>query len=162
MEDFYKTISQRIIQQYGSFEEPDYSFVLQEQEANPYSHLILELSKIADDIAEDTDLNYSVSLSFVIKLRSQSYLLLLSLVGRYGVLGRISRTADLVCIVPFQDARLLTPSEKQIVDILNSHQVVILSKSELTSRVPLRISGIDSESVTIYNALFSENPITWI
>jgi hypothetical protein len=142
----------RCREKYGSLSSPDFSFVEQFAERNPYSHLMGLLVKFVG-VSDDTDTNDDVSFSYLLQKDEQQWSLQLSMVGPYGLLIRVAEPAGEVLIPAGGD---LNDVERRIVELLRSEGIQLLDRRILEEPIALRLYNAEPEETRLYQALFAD------
>lgn len=147
-ENLKEKIINDIFFSYKSIDNPNFHFIFKRQ--NWYNELIFDVKKIYHNIIDLTDLNYDVSKSIEIKDRqnSKKIYLYLSFVGRYSFLLIGGNVFDNNCSRNNKLAKLLY--------ILRRNNIILLSKEELLSILPLCINFDENlNHPTVLSLLFS-------
>ncbi|MGH3800347.1 MAG: hypothetical protein ACRDTD_09495 [Pseudonocardiaceae bacterium] len=139
---------------YGKLDEPDFSFVQEATDSRPYEDVIREVVTTLDLTYEEySDPNDDVSFEYHLSRDDESWALELSMVGPFAAVARIGDGWDSILV---QSDPNLSELERQLLAILRSHNLQILSKEELEQPVPLRLFNTDPGNVRVYQALFSD------
>lgn len=137
-----------IYSSYKSIDIPNFHFLLERE--NWYSDLLLRIKNIIGEINDSTDLNYDVSKSIEIvnKQDSENIYLYLSLVGQYSFLMRNNIVLDNDTV----NNNLI----KKIMHLTQENNIILLSKSELLSMLPVCIKFDENLfTSTVLGVLFS-------
>ena len=142
----------RCQEKYGSLSSPDFSFVEQSAERNPYSGLMRLLVKFLK-LIDNTDTNDDVSFSYLLQKDERQWSLQLSMVGPYGLLMRVAEPSGEILTSASRD---LGDVERRIVDLLRSEGVQLLDRHTLEEPIALRLYNTEPEETRLYQALFTD------
>lgn len=143
-------IREEALKCYHSFDEPDFSFVEKVHSRNPYINISNSLERVFD-LDENTDVNDDVCFSYLLSKSQWSWLLQLSMVGRYSILKFASEENLSLDIEHQIEVRKI---EKSICEVLSENGIVILSK-EIAQAVLVPGNAFWNEG-TVYQLLFSD------
>lgn len=148
----HAAILKAIEERYGSLEHPNYAFVAELVDDQPFAELVTAISNVVD-VEETTDVNDDVSFRYLLADEARRWTLDLSMVGPYGLLMRLAPSL----IVVTDDSALGT--ELEIVRLLQQAGISLLSRTTLESPLPFRRLGAETEHATIYHALISDESL---
>lgn len=137
-----------VFSSYKDVDKPNFRFVLERQDW--YNGLILNIRSIYCNVNDLTDFNYDISKSIEIDDRqnSKNLYLYLSLVGKYAFL--------LINNTVFNNNYVNNYQLIKLVYFLQENDIILLSKDELLSRLPICINfDEDSHLSTVLSILFS-------
>jgi len=153
-----KKIDLAILKSYGSEEVPNFAFVQKRYDKGFYSAVVNDL--ISNFLVkENTDLNDDICVSLLLRKDTDSWNLLLSLVGKFAVLLRLPQQEESqksIIVAPHSDRNLLIPGEKSILGILKKNNVSLLAKDTLEIRRRFVLHNVDSEDTCLYHILFTD------
>jgi hypothetical protein len=142
----------RCQEKYGSLSSPDFSFVKQSVERNPYSGLMGQLVKFLE-VIDNTDTNDDVSFGHLLQKNERQWSLQLSMVGPYGLLMRVAEPSGEILT---SASRGLSDVERRIVDLLRLEGVQLLDRQTLEEPIALRLNNAEPEETRLYQALFTD------
>jgi hypothetical protein len=142
----------RCEEKYGSLSSPDFSFVGQSAERNPYSGVMELLGRFLE-VVDNTDTNDDVSFSYLLQKDERQWSLQLSMVGPYGLFMRVAEPSGVVLTSSSGD---LSEVERRIVDLLRSQGVQLMDRTTLEVPIALRLSNTEPEETRLYQALFTD------
>ena len=137
---------------YGSLDEPDYSFVEQVVQDQPYARLVRALSELAK-VEETTDVNNDVSFRYVLHRGGESWGLNLSMVGPYGLVLRLGPEREVLTDEPVEG------DELRILRLVKDAGITLLSRKALVDRIPFQLLGDETGHATLYQALIGDDPL---
>jgi hypothetical protein len=144
----------RIKEMYGTFDEPNFSFVMEAIRSRPYEDVISEVvTTLGLAFEEYNDPNDDASFQYQLSRGSESWAVELSMLGPFAVVARIGDGWDRILV---KNDPNFSKVEHQILAILHSHGLQPLSKEELEQPVPLSLFNTDPDNVCVYQALFSD------
>jgi len=149
-------VLRHVIEKYRSLEKPDFHWVREEYERDPFAALRAALGS-RFDVADVTDLNSDVSFAYDLKPieGDGKWTLRLSMVGPYATLVRHQpRTPSETIVDGPADAR--SPFESLVLEACASAEYELLSRDVLRLPVKLRLFETSPERVRVYQALFSD------
>ncbi|MEQ9345462.1 MAG: hypothetical protein RIG26_03370 [Thalassospira sp.] len=150
MSELLSCIREEALRRYHSFDEPNFSFVEKTHARNPYINILNSLER-EFDLDENTDVNDDVCFSYFLSKSQWSWLLQLSMVGRYSILKFVSE-ANLSLDIEHQiEVRKI---EQSISEVLIENGIVILSK-EIAQEVLVPENEFWDDG-TVYQLLFSD------
>ena len=139
-------IQKDISESYGSFEEPNWSFVAKRYSKDPYQSIIKKLHQLGE-IEETTDLNDDCSLA--IYLYYLRITLRLSLVGGYACIHNEKGT------ILARDDLKSSIQGKKIIQLLSTEEIILLTEKELERQIKF-----ENELLPLYAVLFSSDELT--
>jgi hypothetical protein len=155
----YNEILATIESKYHSLVEPDFAFVKQALDKDPFKDLrqILEQTFILDDYTDPND-----DVSFVYNLHTaqgavETWSLWLSMVGPYALFikhqaGTVKNVIDLHSDTPCAE-------EELVVNVCGQFHLILLDRAMLSKPVPLKLFVTEPENVTVFQALFSDRDL---
>ncbi len=143
-----------LLEAYGSFEMPNFSFVERRAKRKPYEKLLQTLSKMFD-VTDQTDFNYAVCLSLLISLDEKSWVLDLSLVGPFAVFLRVEDRKGAHACKLLNEENFTAEESKLSVEIEKAG-LLLMKKTDLEMPVAMPMSLAVPEDVAVYHALFSD------
>ena len=144
----------RIKEVYRSLDEPNFSFVMEATRKRPYEDVISEVVTTLGLASEEyNDPNDDVSFQYHLSRGDENWAVELSMLGPFAVVARIGEGWDRVLI---QNDSSLSELERQLLAILRSYGLRLLSREELEQPVPLRLFNAEPGDVRVYQALFSD------
>ena len=148
-----ESIRTAILSKYGSLTEPRFDFVQAALDADEYRDLVQDLQS-SFEIIEDTDPNDDVSFGLLLRGAHGSFVLRLSMIGRYAAFLRIDQhnRSQLV------DAAA-APEERRVLEALRQFQIEPLDQATLSVRIPLELSNTTSATCRLYQALFMDTDV---
>lgn len=146
-----------LLEKYRSLTQPDYRFVYEVLEQEPYRAVIAQL-RTRFDIDEDTDVNVDVSFGYALRRSGRLWGLQLSMVGPFAVFWRVVDAEHLMPIGP--DDCDVSTDEQFVRQILNENHISLLDPAILKERVPFRRVNEDEPSSTLYQCLFTD--LDWL
>ena len=148
-------IRSAIVEQFGSLSEPDYSFVVGEWSKDPYRILIVSLEEefsVKDLAQPGADLSHWLELAEKTDEPSRAtyYYLRLSMVGRFAVLTRLTRSGPV--LAREADGR----AERWIIEKVVSRGIELLPREVLERPIPLCVVSRLASEICVFNALFDD------
>ena len=139
------TLYNDIINAFGSFDQPDWSFVEKRYARNPYGILIIGMSHIAQ-VEETTDVNDDWSVVLSLTIDGEGLCVRLSLVGKYACVSDSEGV--------FLSAEDLTNqrSGSKVCRLLKEKHVELLEVDTLRMKIKF-----GNEQLTLYEILFSSD-----
>ncbi len=154
MNELINYIVDKIIEVYGSLEEPTYQFTHITVQDSPYKYIISELEK-RYSIADIMDNNDDVSFIYKIKHDNQTLILHLSMVDKFGILARESEVYECYGLITSKTNNL-TEIEQNIRTLLDNNNILLLGKDILNVHIPMNLFVAEKEDACIFQALFSD------
>ena len=154
IEPSLETITQAVLEAYGSLESLMRSFVFKRHQQAPYQSLIERL-RASFDITDHTDLNYDVCLTLSLMCQGKEWGLDLSLVGRYALLRRVSDPNARLEVIS-SEAECETESEKRILSTLEEEGVVALDLVTLKTPFTFPLDLAPEGETTVYHVLIRD------
>ncbi|MGY2134865.1 hypothetical protein ACW9KT_21725 [Hymenobacter sp. HD11105] len=149
MHRLLQSINSAILASYGSYTQPNYSFVSKVFQRQPYQPILQELS-VRFTVEDTTDINYDVS--FVYTLRHEEvYGLHLSMVGRFFILFRL--TTDLKQRQVVGEAS--SPDAQALLQILEKHGFSKIDESSM--HLLTGLADGDPGNKRVFEALFENS-----
>lgn len=149
------SIRSAILSKYGSLTEPRFDFVQAALKANEYHDLVQDL-RSSFAINEDTDPNDDVSFGLLLRGEHRSYVLRLSMIGRYAALLRVDEHNRSQVVDP--DAPAFA-EERNILEALRLFGIEPLAQGTLSLQIPLELSNTTSADCRLYQALFTDTDV---
>ncbi|WP_139334181.1 MULTISPECIES: hypothetical protein [Acidiphilium] len=143
-----------ILGAYRDLTNPDFSWVIQKYQSQPYKKNIISMIEHGFSVDEETDLNEDVSVNLYVQKDEEHYVLKLSLVGKYAVLFRAD-LQGIYHILSYEDIesshalRLLTKNFAR-------DEITFLDASIIELPIGLHLFNTEIEDTTFYNALFAD------
>jgi|GEM_PF-6423257 len=138
-----------ILSRYKDLDEPDFSFIMQIYDNTPYSEVIEDISNHFE-VTEDTDLNYDRSFVYYLRKDKETYLLRISMVGKYAVvIDEHGKHAGLSTNTSRANLVLLK-------NILLNHHIVLVKPAILSHTVTMNLNLKQPTKVNLYQVLFDE------
>lgn len=160
MQDQFEKIQSVILQAYKSLSSPNFSFVMESIQRDPYADIVKQLRQIFR-VVEETEPNYDVSFVYEVKKSNQYWLVKISMVGPYAIVLRLYNPGDKPTLITPSSSNL-SAVEQSIFLLLAQHNIQILDRDTLLLPVPLPLFATEPENVRVYQALFSdEDVIPW-
>jgi hypothetical protein len=141
---------------YQSLEAPEYSFVKRAHKKRPYGPVIKRIRDYAavEDVMDTED---DVCFSYFLKGRAALWKMDLSMVAPFAIFVRLKQSVSEEDFLHFQKIEV-TDFERKILDILRSNRIKCLTPAELVIPVPLTLYNTPKGQVTLYQAMFSDQP----
>lgn len=155
MHDDMQSIRTAILSKYGSLTEPRFDFVQAALDADEYRNVIQDL-RSTFELSEDTDPNDDVSFGLLLRGELSSYVLRLSMIGRYAVLLRVDERNRSQVVDPDAPA---SAEERTILETLRRFEIEPLARVTLTIQIPLELSNTTCASCRLYQALFTDTDV---
>ena len=141
-----------IQKQYLDLVSPNYDFVTKLYNNCPYEDVLNEIAK-SFKVKDDTDLNYDVSFVYYLSRDRTSYLLRLSMIGKYATL--VGRDSELISTSKSHDDLEIG----LIFSILHKYNIMVLDSSILLRPIKMKLFATSDENVRIYQALFEDTDV---
>ena len=143
-------IADKIIEKYGSVENPERSFVSKSIESNVYRTLVNEITATCQ-LEEITDINEDVSFRYLLAVTDHTWVLELSMVGAFATLMRVTD--------PKKTSLVIKPGnelEEQLISLLEKYEIQLLSLECLKQRFDFNLNSTDTDKARLYQILFSD------
>jgi hypothetical protein len=140
-------IKQDVLTAYGSFGNPNWSFVVKRMKEGWYRELepiLLDMGSVQ----ETTDLNDDCSRSFAVQIEGEALTLRLSLVGRYACIHDASAS------IFDRNALLLSELGRRLLHLVEQFGIALLNATDLQSKVEF-----GGQPVCLYAVLFSDDEL---
>ncbi|WP_425427558.1 hypothetical protein [Actinoalloteichus hoggarensis] len=144
----------------GDLTRPVSFFIDTQLKQRPYDPVINDLGELGLQLHEFTDPNFYVAFGYKITDDTpvtSSWVLELSMVGRFGVLARTAHNEWHRLLYPAEPD--LHPIEAAMLDILTTHQITLPTRQELEQPLEMTLDFTDPENVRVYHALFSDEDL---
>ena len=151
MENLFSSIENAIKEKYGDLESPDYSFLAKEEEKNPYAEFVRWVEAQGFAATNDTDFNTDVSFHYRFEKNDKSYIVRMSLVGRFSVFARID--GDGIALI--HEDETSDPLAVEILEGLKKYGIPCLDEETISRRYPISLIDLEEGEATVFNALFS-------
>lgn len=148
----YETIKRA----YTSLEVPNFSFIEKALDANPYIEVITSLQQ-KFSVEDKTDINYDISFSLLIDSNNESWLLQLSMVGRYAALFRLTKSGDIETTVT--NCHSENYYENEILNLLVLSDIELLSQQTMAKSINFKRIDSCQSRFNLYQVLFVDTEV---
>jgi hypothetical protein len=146
-----------VVRAYGSLTTPNWAFVNDAVSRDPYGELARELVGFGD-VADDTDVNYDVSFTYIVRRPRRPIVVRLSMVGPYALVLAVADDLDAPTTVIATADDTGSLGERAVVEFL-AHKGFTLLDRETLER-PIRFTIDDAQVVPLHRVLFSSEGLT--
>jgi hypothetical protein len=150
-------IMRQIERTYTSLDDPRFFTISEALDNEPFAQLMKTIGT-QFTVEDDTDTNTDVAFIYGLEHDGRRWVLGLSVVGPYALLGRLDANNRWTALIE-ATTRDQDEYERWLVLALNRQGLRLLGRSALEQRVPLRLSGMNPAHVRAYQALFAQSDI---
>jgi hypothetical protein len=145
-----------IKEKYVSLESPNFCFVSEVYNKNPYEKILKSLNSYFSHIKDDTDLNYDHCFRYLLSsnFSREELTLELSMLAPLAVILKSGPGNKPQLVDP--EKSTLTQEESELINILNREKIQFPNKELLSYPANLKLFYTEPENVMIYQALFSD------
>ncbi|MFC4069388.1 hypothetical protein [Actinoplanes subglobosus] len=151
-------VLRQIERTYTSLADPQFRAINETMGRQPWARLVAEIG-LQFTVEDETDDNNDVAFTYVLGDEGREWVLGLSAVGPYALVGRISPDGGFWSALLEPSSRDLDGHERWLLRTLEKEGLRLLGRAELEKPVALRLAGMEPGRVRFYQALFTRSDI---